>query len=84
MCIFALDHGLLEMQENSESGIFGLGVCCFVLLNRYWEIVTVAGSFLKAEGDSQICEGLRYFAFWRHEFKPGSVHKKLHFLRRIF
>ena len=23
-------------------------VCCFVLLNRYWGIVTVPGSFLKA------------------------------------
>ena len=31
-----------------------LCVCCFVLLNRYWGIVTVPGSFLKA-GDHVTC-----------------------------
>ena len=25
-----------------------LGVCCFVLLNQYWGIVTVPGSFLES------------------------------------
>jgi len=33
--------GRWESGERSE-------VCCFVLLNRHWGIVTVPGSFLKA------------------------------------
>jgi len=35
-----------NIQENLESDLKWAGVCCFVLLYRYWDIVTVPVSFL--------------------------------------
>ena len=40
-------HWISCVFEHSSS-IWSVCVCYFVLLNRYWGIVTVPGSFLKA------------------------------------
>jgi len=43
-----LSHIVSSVSEGAAAAPAWSGVCCFVLLNRYWGMVTVPGSFLKA------------------------------------
>ena len=45
ICIYIYTRRDASIVSGCASGVC---VCCFVLLNRYWGIVTVPGSFLKA------------------------------------